>query len=268
MSRIQDRLGALRTSGRKVLVAFITGGDPNKATTVPAMHALVSGGADVIEVGVPFSDPEAEGPAIQKSSERALVAGTRLADILDLVREFRAQDATTPVLLMGYLNSVERFGYREFAARAAAVGVDGLIMVNLPPEEAVELRELMRARGLDLIFLIAPTTTPERIRLIASQAGGFIYYVALKGVTGANHLRTDGIAEQIARVRSHTDLPIMIGFGIKDGATARLVAPLADGVVLGTALVTTMERHQRQPEQIAPALRDQLREIRAAIDDV
>lgn len=268
MSRIQSRLSTLRSSGRKALVTFITGGDPNKATTVPAMHALVAGGADVIEIGVPFSDPEAEGPAIQKSSERALAGGTRLTDVLDIVREFRAQDATTPVLLMGYLNSIERLGYREFVARAAAVGVDGLILVNLPPEEAVELREQMRARDLDLIFLIAPTTTPERIRLIAGQAGGFIYYVALKGVTGANHLRTDGIADQIAYIRSHTDLPIMIGFGIKDGATARLVAPLADGVVVGTSLVTTMERNQRQPEQIAPALRDQLREIRAAIDDV
>ncbi len=184
MSRIQSRLSTLRSSGRKALVTFITGGDPNKATTVPAMHALVAGGADVIEIGVPFSDPEAEGPAIQKSSERALAGGTRLTDVLDIVREFRAQDATTPVLLMGYLNSIERLGYREFVARAAAVGVDGLILVNLPPEEAVELREQMRARDLDLIFLIAPTTTPERIRLIAGQAGGFIYYVALKGVTG------------------------------------------------------------------------------------
>jgi len=247
-------------------VAFITGGDPNKATTAPAMHALVAGGADVIEVGVPFSDPEAEGPAIQKSSERALLAGTRLADILDVVRDFRADDTATPVLLMGYLNSVERMGYREFVNRAASAGVDGVIFVNLPPEEAIELRDLMRAREMDLIFLIAPTTTPERVRVIAGHAGGFIYYVALKGVTGASHLRTDGIAEQIALIRSHTDLPIMIGFGIKDGGTARMVAPLADGVVVGTSLVTTMERHQQQPERIAPALRKQLRENRTAID--
>jgi len=268
VSRIPITLNSLRGSGRKALVAFITGGDPNKATTAPAMHALVAGGADVIEVGVPFSDPEAEGPAVQKSSERALAAGTRLVDILDIVTEFRAQDATTPVLLMGYLNSIERMGYGEFVNRAAAAGVDGLILVNLPPEEAGELRESMRARGLELIFLIAPTTTPERIRLIAGHAGGFIYYVALKGVTGATHLRIDGIAEQIARIRSHTDIPIMIGFGIKDGTSARMVAPLADGVVVGSSLVTTMERLEREPERIAPALREQILEIRTAIDNV
>ena len=266
MSRIHTRLNSLRGSRRKALVAFITGGDPNKATTAPAMRALVAGGADVIEVGMPFSDPEAEGPAVQKSSERALAAGTRLADILDVVTEFRAQDTATPVLLMGYLNSIERMGYREFVNRAATAGVDGMILVNLPPEEAGELRDLMRARGLELIFLIAPTTTPERIRLIAGHAGGFIYYVALKGVTGATHLRTDGIAEQIARIRSHTDLPIMIGFGIKDGTTARMVAPLADGVVVGSSLVTTMERLEHEPERIAPALLEQVREIRTAID--
>jgi tryptophan synthase alpha chain len=258
----------LRASGRKALVTFITGGDPNKTTTAPAMHAMVAGGADVIELGVPFSDPEAEGPAIQKSSERALTAGTRLTDILDVVQQFRTKDATTPVLLMGYLNSVERMGYREFVKRAESAGIDGMVLVNLPPEEAGELLALMRAHGLELIFLIAPTTTPERIGLIAGRAGGFIYYVALKGVTGASHLRTEGIAEQIACIRSHTDLPIMIGFGIKDGASARMVAPLADGVVLGTSLVNTMERYQREPDRIPAALEEQLREIRTAIDNV
>ena len=266
MNRIERRLSDLRNSGRKALVAFITAGDPGRATTVPALHALVAGGADVLEVGVPFSDPEAEGPAIQKSSERALHAGTRLLDVLDIVREFRERDAQTPVLLMGYLNSIERMGYRSFVDRAVAAGVDGLIIVNLPPEESGELRPLMRERGLDLIFLIAPTTTPARIELIAAQASGFIYYVALKGVTGANHLRTDGIAPQIEKIRAHTDLPVMIGFGIKDGSTARLVAPLADGVVVGSSLVTTMERHQRHPELIAAALNEQVREIRTAID--
>jgi tryptophan synthase alpha chain len=268
VSRLHTRLSSLRASGRKALVTFITGGDPNKLTTAPAMHAMVAGGADVIELGVPFSDPEAEGPAIQRSSERALSAGTRLTDILEVVQQFRAEDATTPVLLMGYLNSVERMGYREFVNRAVAAGVDGMVLVNLPPEEAGELLELVRARGLELIFLIAPTTTPERIGLIAKQAGGFIYYVALKGVTGASHLRADGISEQIARIRSHTDLPIMIGFGIKDGASARMVAPLADGVVLGTSLVNTMERHQHEPDRIPAALEGQLREIRTAIDNV
>jgi tryptophan synthase alpha chain len=266
VNRIERRLGDLRRAGRKALVTFITAGDPGRSTSVPAMHALVAGGADVLELGVPFSDPEAEGPAVQKSSERALHAGTRLLDVLDIVREFRERDTQTPVLLMGYLNSVERMGYRSFVDRAAAAGVDGLIIVNLPPEESGELRPLMRERGLDLIFLIAPTTTPARIELIAPQASGFIYYVALKGVTGANHLRTDGIGEQIGRIRAHTDLPVMIGFGIKDGSTARLVAPLGDGVVVGSSLVTTMERHQLHPELIAAALREQVREIRTAID--
>ena len=267
MNRIEARLTELRRSGRKALVTFITGGDPDRSTTVPALHALVEGGADVIEVGVPFSDPEADGPTIQRGSERALAAGTRLADVLEMVREFRARDAVTPVLLMGYLNSVERMGYAAFVTRAADAGVDGLIIVNLPPEEALELQKLMRARDLDLVFLIAPTSTPARIERIAERASGFIYYVALKGVTGANDLRSEGMAEQIERIRAHSELPILVGFGIKDGVTARSIAPLADGVVLGTALVTTVERHQREPERIASALRAQVREIREAIDN-
>jgi tryptophan synthase alpha chain len=266
VSRLQRRLTHLRESGRKALVTFVTAGDPDRTTTTPALHALVSGGSDVLEVGVPFSDPEAEGPAIQKSSERALAVGTRLTDVLDMVAQFRNDDRDTPVLLMGYFNSIERMGYREFVARAVEVGVDGVIMVNLPPEEAHEFASLMRARDLDVVFLIAPTTTPSRIRTIAAQASGFIYYVALRGVTGANHLTTDGIAEQIAKIRACTDVPIMVGFGIKDGASASRVAPLADGVVVGSAIVTTMERLQREPAKIPAALEAQAREIRSAID--
>jgi tryptophan synthase alpha chain len=256
----------LRAAQRKALVTFITGGDPDHRTTAPALHAMVAGGADVLELGVPFSDPEAEGPAIQRSSERALAAGTRMSDMLRIVAEFRERDSTTPVLLMGYLNSVERMGYREFVNRAVEAGVDGMVVVNLPPEEAGEFGVLMRDRGLDIIFLIAPTTTPSRIETIASRASGFIYYVALRGVTGANHLTTDGIAEQIAMIRECTDVPVMIGFGIKDGSTARRVAPLADGVVVGTALVMTMERHTREPAVIPAALEAQVRDIRTAID--
>ncbi len=266
MNRLQQRVAALRSAHRKALVAFVTGGDPDKATTAKALHGLVAGGADILEVGVPFSDPEAEGPAIQKSSERALAAGTRLNDVLDIVAEFRLRDTATPVLLMGYLNSFERMGYRTFVERAASAGVDGLIVVNLPPEESDELHALMRERGLDLIFLVAPTTTPGRIEIIAKRASGFIYYVALRGITGADHLTTDGIAEQVARIRQWTSLPIMVGFGIKSGATACRVAPLADGVVMGTALVTTMEHHRDQPELIPDALQSQIHEIRSAID--
>ena len=206
------------------------------------MHALVAGGADVIEVGVPFSDPEADGPAIQKSSERALAAGTRLVDVIDVVAEFRAPTLATPVLLMGYLNSIERMGYPAFviARRRGHRRHDS----GEPAARGSGRTSRLDARArIELIFLVAPTSTPARIRLIAGEASGFIYYVALKGVTGSNALRTDGISEQVARIREHTDLPIMVGFGIKDGATARMIAPFADGVVVGTALVTTMARH-------------------------
>jgi tryptophan synthase alpha chain len=256
----------LRARERKALVTFITGGDPDHTATVPALHALVGGGADVLEVGVPFSDPEAEGPAIQRSSERALAAGTKLLDILDMVARFRERDQKTPIVLMGYLNSVERMGYREFVERAAKAGVDGLIVVNLPPEEAGELRQLMLAYSLDLIFLVAPTSTGLRIASIAAQASGFVYYVSLKGVTGADHLRHDGVAGQVGRIREHTALPVMVGFGIKDADTARAIAELADGVVIGTILVTTMERHRAQPELIPGALQAQVATIRTALD--
>lgn len=266
MNRLQRRLTELRSARRKALVTFITAGDPNRATTAPALHALVAGGADVLELGVPFSDPEAEGPAIQRSSERALAVGTRLVDVLDIVAQFRTDDATTPVLLMGYFNSVERMGYRQFVDRAIAAGVDGMIVVNLPPEEAGEFGTVMREHDLDLIFLIAPTSTPSRIERIASQASGFIYYVALRGVTGANHLAVDGVGEQIEKIRARTSLPIMVGFGIKDGASARMVAPLADGVVVGSSIVMTMERWHDEPARIPAALEAQVREIRTAID--
>lgn len=266
MSRLASRLKELRAGGRKALVTFITGGDPDRAATVPALHALVSGGADVLEIGVPFSDPEAEGPAIQRSSERALAAGTRLLDVLDMVSRFRERDQATPVVLMGYLNSVERMGYRVFVERAATAGVDGLIIVNLPPEEAGELRQLMIAQGLDLIFLVAPTSTPSRIALIAAQASGFVYYVSLKGVTGADHLRHEGILAQVTRIREHTALPVMVGFGIKDGAAARAIAAFADGIVIGSVLVSTMERHRAQPDLIPAALRAQVQSFRTQMD--
>jgi tryptophan synthase alpha chain len=256
----------LRAAGRKALVTFITGGDPDHSATVPALHALVSGGADVLEVGVPFSDPEAEGPAIQRSSERALAAGTKLLDILDMVVRFRERDQATPIVLMGYLNSIERMGYRVFVERAAKAGVDGLIVVNLPPEEAGELRQLMLAHHLDLIFLVAPTSTIARIASITAQASGFVYYVSLKGVTGADHLRHDGVAAQVTRIREQTALPVMVGFGIKDAESARSIAAMADGVVIGTILVTTMERHRLQTELIPAALQTQVATIRAALD--
>ncbi len=266
MSRLHARLTHLRTASRKALVTFITGGDPELTATVPALHALVRGGADVLEIGVPFSDPEAEGPAVQQSSERALAAGTTLHDVLAMVRQFRIDDAGTPVVLMGYLNCVERMGYARFVEQAAAAGVDGLILVNLPPEAAHELQQAMRAAHIDLIFLVAPTTTPLRVALIAGEARGFVYYVSLKGVTGADHLRTDGIASQVGRIRGSTALPVMVGFGIKDPASARAVAKFADGVVVGSALVNTMARLAADPAAIPDALYEQTHAFRLAID--
>ena len=266
MSRLSDRLQALSKSGRKALVTFITAGDPNLEATVPALHALVAGGADVLELGVPFSDPEAEGPAIQASSERSLAQGTTLLKVLDMVRDFRVADTETPIVLMGYLNSVLAMGNASFADAAASAGVDGLIMVNLPPEEAAELKSLLAAQNIDLVFLVAPTTTPERASYIASCASGFIYYVSLKGITGADHLQVDSVAEKVASLKEVARIPVLVGFGIKDATAARAVAQHADGVVIGSALVTTMFKAAAAPESIPAKLTAQLGEIRAALD--
>jgi tryptophan synthase alpha chain len=266
VSRLASTFARLRGEGRKALVSFVTAGDPSPAVTVPALHALVRGGVDVLELGMPFSDPEAEGPSIQASSERALRAGTRLADVFEIVRRFRADDANTPIVLMGYLNALERVGYRAFAARAAASGVDGTIIVNLPPEEAEALRAAYRAHGLDSIFLVAPTTSSARLERIAAVAQGFVYYVSLKGVTGANHLVAQSVPERVAAIRAVTDLPVVVGFGIKDAATAAAVAPHADGIVVGSALVDTMARLTATPEAIPPALTAQAEALRRAID--
>ncbi len=266
MTRISDRLALLRKQTRTALVPFITGGDPNVDVTVPALHALVRGGADILEIGIPFSDPEADGPVIQAASERALANRVRLVDVLDIVARFRREDATTPVILMGYLNSVLRMGFAAFAERAGAVGVDGLIMVNLPPEEAGELKRALEGRNMDLIFLIAPTTTDERIALIGRMSSGFIYYVSLKGTTGANHIAIDSVAENVARIRQRSELPLLVGFGIKDGATAKAVADHADGVVIGAALVNCMGEMADSPDDIPEALYDRLVEIRQALD--
>ena len=262
MSRLAGRFADL--GERTALVTFITAGDPNIDATVPAMHALVAGGADVIELGVPFSDPEADGPAIQKSSERALAAGTRFADVLGAVAQFREQDAATPVVLMGYLNSV--LAQADFEARALAAGVDGLIMVNLPPEESADLRAHNIGDALDLIFLVAPTTTPERCEIIGRAGSGFLYYVSFRGITGASHLQVDEVAERVAMLKQHTDLPVCVGFGIKDAQTAAAVGEVADGVVVGTALVNTMAELGGNAEMLVPRLTEQVAELREALD--
>ena len=266
-SRLELRLTELKDANTKALVTFITAGDPEPGCTVSAMHALVAGGADVIELGVPFSDPEAEGPAIQASSERALAHGVTLLHVLEMVREFREQDTRTPVVLMGYLNSVLRMGEVAYAAAAQAAGVDGLIMVNLPPEEAGLLHAELSKRGQNLIFLVAPTTTQKRAEQILKAASGFVYYVSLKGITGASHLDPDAVGAKVTGLQARTALPVFVGFGIKDGPTAKAIGKVADGVVVGSALVRTMGRKDT-PDGIDAKLKAQVNELRVALDSL
>lgn len=266
MSRIAETFRRLRSAQRKALVPYIVAGDPTPDATVPAMHALVAAGADIIELGVPFSDPEAEGPSIQAGCERALVHGTNVAQIFTMVAEFRRTDPSTPIVLMGYLNNIERMGYGAFADRASRAGVDGVLMVNLPPEEAEALRAELVPAGIDLIFLVAPTTTPQRAALIARQASGFIYYVSLKGVTGASHLVVEDVLSRLEPLRTISDLPVLVGFGIKDARAAAEIARVADGVVVGSVLVDAMGAHRDSEAAIAPALRACIGPMRAAMD--
>ena len=263
VSRITSRLQACRARNRTAFVSFITAADPAPEYTVPALHNLVAGGVDVLELGIPFSDPEAEGPAIQAANERALAQGITLTQVLQMVAEFRVQDADTPVVLMGYLNSI--LAMPNFAQQAAEAGVDGLIMVNLPPEEGDRLQQQLAQHNIDLVYLLAPTTTDERAQQIASKASGFIYYVSLKGITGASHLQTDEVAARLQQLRSYTELPLCVGFGIKDASTAHALAPHADGVVVGSALVNTMAAGGEVAE-VASRLQQQAADIRAGID--
>lgn len=264
MSRIQTTLAALAANHRKGLIPFITAGDPSPELTVPLMHALVAGGADIIELGVPFSDPMAEGPVIQRACERALKFGIGIRDVLDLVREFRKTDAKTPVVLMGYANPVERMGQQAFIQEAKQAGADGAIIVDYPPEECEEFAQAMRQNGLDLIFLLAPTSTDERIAQVARIGSGFTYYVSLKGVTGAAHIDTREVAERIAAIRKHVKLPIGVGFGIRDAATAKTVASVADAVVIGSRIIQEIENAPR--EQALEAVRNFVAGIRQALD--
>lgn len=266
MSRLADVFGRLAEEGRRALVTYLVAGDPTPETTVPAMHALADAGADVLELGIPFSDPEAEGPDIQAGCERALTHRTRLLDVLAMVRRFRDRDDRTAVILMGYLNSVERMGHEAFAERAAEAGVDGLLMVNLPPEEAGPLRRALRGRGLDLVLLLAPTTTEARARQILEVASGFAYYVSLKGTTGAGHLDVDAVRTRLDRLRTWTDLPLAVGFGIRDAESARAVAAFADGVVVGSAIVRAMGELARTPERIPARLRELTVALREGVD--
>lgn len=266
MSRLQARFAALKAEGRKALVPYITAGDPQPAVTVDALHAMVEAGADVLELGVPFSDPMADGPVIQAACERALLHHVSLHDVLAMVAEFRQSDAATPIVLMGYLNPVEVLGYERFAAEAAGAGVDAVLTVDMPPEESHELAQALMANGLDPIYLIAPTSSEARIREITAGARGFVYYVALKGVTGAGHLDVDAVASKLLQIRDITDLPVGVGFGIKDGESAARVGRVADAVVVGSALVKCMAELAERPQEIAGALAAIVGDIRVALD--
>lgn len=266
MSRIQARFSALQAAGRKALIPYITAGDPAPAVTLPLMHDLVAAGADIIELGIPFSDPMADGPVIQLAMERALAHEVSLRQVLEMVAEFRQRDNETPVVLMGYLNPVERMGYDEFAREAAEAGVDGVLTVDLPPEEAADVVPLFKARGLDTIFLLAPTTTVERARSICQQASGYVYYVSLKGVTGSSALDVTDVANKLDMLRTVTDLPIGVGFGIRDGATAAAVGEVADGVVVGSVLVNQIAANADNPDAARKAISAIIAEMRGAMD--
>ncbi|GAB4345171.1 MAG: tryptophan synthase subunit alpha [Gammaproteobacteria bacterium] len=265
MSRIGARFEALGEERRAALVTFITAGDPDPAMTVDLMHALVAAGADLIELGVPFSDPMADGPVIQRASERALRHHVSLRQVMEMVRQFRERDDVTPVILMGYLNPIEVLGYERFAEEAAAAGVDGAITVDMPPEEAQSFTPALKAHGIDPIFLVAPTSTDQRIDAISRQASGFLYYVSFKGVTGAASLDVASVERALQRIRSHTGLPIGVGFGIKDAESAAAIGSVADAVIVGSALVRLVEAHGEDREALFAALTDLVSAMRKAL---
>jgi len=264
MSRIQTTFDKLKQHKRKALIPFFTAGDPAPAITVPLLHALVEAGADIIELGVPFSDPMADGPTIQRASERALKHHVGLHHVLDMVAEFRRSNAGTPIVLMGYGNPIEAMGWETFAQRCAEVGVDGVLTVDFPPEESHEAFAHLTRHGIDPIFLLAPTSTDARVARVAKQARGYVYYVSLKGVTGAGHLDMDAIAQKIPQLRKHIQLPIGVGFGIRDAATALAVAKLCDGVVVGSRIVQEIEDSTEQ--NVVAKVGKLVKELRQAVD--
>ena len=266
MSRIQNAFQRLNGEGRKALIPFITAGDPDGDLTVPLMHALVEAGADIIELGVPFSDPMADGPTIQRASERALAKGMSLRKVLQLVARFRAENDTTPVVLMGYANPIEAMGLDVFAEKAAQSGVDGVLVVDYPPEEAESFGAAMQAHGMDPIFLIAPTSNAERIAQVARIASGYVYYVSLAGVTGSGALNVDAVAERLPSIREQTGLPVGVGFGIRDAQTARRIAGFADAVVVGSRIIEEIERST--PETACANVKALVTDLRRGMDEV
>ncbi len=268
MSRIQAKFDQLRQQGRKALIPFITAGDPEPGFTVPLLHRMVAAGADILELGVPFSDPMADGPVIQRASERALAHRTSLRQVLDMVAEFRRRDDETPIVLMGYLNPIECLGYEAFVDRARAAGVDGVLTVDLPVEEARdEMLPLLYRAGLDPIFLLAPTSPPQRIEQADEAGRGYLYYVSLKGVTGAGHLDLEDVARKVAAIKALAELPVGVGFGVKDAETAARMAGLADAVVVGSALVAKVEENLGDPARIEAEITGLLAAMRQAMDE-
>ena len=264
MSKIATLFNELKASGKKGLIPFITAGDPDPKLTVNLMHALVRGGASIIELGVPFSDPMADGPVIQRSSERALAHGVTLNTCLEMVKEFRISNSSTPVVLMGYANPVEQMGAERFAQEAKAAGIDGVLIVDYPPEECVDFAARMRIAGIDPIFLLAPTSSAERIRAAAKIASGYLYYVSLRGVTGAANLNTKDVASIIPQIREVTTIPIAVGFGINDAVSAKAVSNSADAVVIGSRIIRLLE--DAPDGQAVQLLENFIREIRVALD--
>ncbi|MEP7328385.1 MAG: tryptophan synthase subunit alpha [Betaproteobacteria bacterium] len=264
MNRIDAVFARLRVAGRKALIPYVTTGDPSLASTLPIMDAMVAAGADIIELGVPFSDPMADGPVVQRASERALALGVGLGDVLGVVAQFRVRDTTTPVVLMGYANPIEAMGVAAFAARAQAAGVDGVLVVDYPPEEAAEFATLMMAHAMAPIFLISPTTPEARIAMVAHVARGYIYYVSLKGVTGAGNLDTADVARKLEEIRRHVTLPVGVGFGIRDAASAVAIAKHADAVVIGSRIIQEIETGA--PAEAASRAGAWLGTIRHALD--
>ncbi len=266
MSRIKTCLQNLKQQNKKALIPFITAGDPTKESTVAILNQLAESGADIIELGVPFSDPMADGPVIQLADERALANGVTTIDVLNMVKAFRETNQTTPVVLMGYLNPIEVYGYEKFAQDAAEAGVDGLITVDLPPESADQPLKYFDQAGIESIFLIAPTTSEKRIAKIAEKGRGYLYYVSLKGVTGAGNLDAGAVNERLETIRKITDLPIAVGFGIKDAETARVIGENADGVVVGSALVNIIAQNQNDETALLSQVAEFIQSLRQGLD--
>jgi len=267
MSRIASCLEKLKSQQRSALIPYVTAGDPDPSVTVPLMHAMVEAGANLLELGVPFSDPMADGPVIQAASERALKHHVGLKDVISMVAEFRLKDQDTPVILMGYLNPIEVMGYEHFSKLANEAGVDGVLTVDIPPEESHDLVETFKQNQIDPVYLIAPTSTEERIRAICANASGFVYYVSVKGVTGAAHLEVQSVEEKLQEIRQFTDLPIGVGFGISDAERAAQVAAVADAVVVGSAIVNRVAAGDGDLDRITAAVSELLQSMRKAMDN-